>query len=486
MDLQYMLYPILMNYASKINILELHWFYLVTLLIAVKIYNNRKISTVVFEKIEEFFNKSYHTIDFTSDTKEHSLKFKSLMYNLSSSNNPSITKIKELSKFYWNEDDERDEKNSFYQVDQTTSFNFTQDIFGKVIYRQEEDERNRDDRIRYKHLVTLRVYSQKKNLQELQDYISNQVDVYKNFLKSKSLSDQLLVTVDYNTSESNSRRRGEDEDNGNLKVSYSKWDSNITFENSWFNSKIKHLKTIKFFLENEEWYKKRGQPYNLGILLYGEPGGGKTRFIKQLMNFTKRHGIDVKLHNKFDFEQLRKIIQTEKIGSDLIIPQDKRIIIFEDIDAVGDIIKDRDIKTQELDDFIKENNTKESSTTKDMNNLVLKEKKQELNSNHLSNFLNILDGLHECSGRIIIMTTNKPEYLDRALIRPGRIDMKIEFKKCNTLDIYEMSKLYWEDEFVYELSDIKKDLDYKYTSAELINNFRSVNTFEEIKDLIIN
>ena len=203
------------------------------------------------------------------------------------------------------------------------------------------------------------------------------------------------------------------------------------------------------------------------------------------MNYTGRHGIDVKLHNKFDFEQLRRIIHTGKIGSDLIIPQDKRIIIFEDIDAVGDIIKDRDIKSKELDDYIKENESKQSSTTKDMNSLVLKEKKAELNSNHLSNFLNILDGLHECSGRIIIMTTNKPDYLDKALVRPGRIDMKIEFKKCNTLDIYEMSKLYWADEFVYELSDIKKDVEYTFTSAELINHFRSVNSFEEIRELII-
>ena len=71
MDLQYMLYPILMNYAGQINLLELHWFYIVTLLIMFKIYNNRRVSNVVFEKIEEFFNKSYHTIDFTSDTKEH-------------------------------------------------------------------------------------------------------------------------------------------------------------------------------------------------------------------------------------------------------------------------------------------------------------------------------------------------------------------------------------------------------------------------------
>ena len=55
--------------------------------------------------------------------------------------------------------------------------------------------------------------------------------------------------------------------------------------------------------------------------------------------------------------------------------------------------------------------------------------KNNLNNNNLSFFLNIIDGLNECSGRIIIMTTNKIDYLDKAIIRPGRIDIKINFKK---------------------------------------------------------
>ena len=45
------------------------------------------------------------------------------------------------------------------------------------------------------------------------------------------------------------------------------------------------MKSIDFFLKNKEWYIKKGIPYNLGILLHGDPGCGKTRFIKQLMNY---------------------------------------------------------------------------------------------------------------------------------------------------------------------------------------------------------
>lgn len=36
--------------------------------------------------------------------------------------------------------------------------------------------------------------------------------------------------------------------------------------------------------------------------------------------------------------------------------------------------------------------------------------------------LNVLDGVVDTPGRIVVMTTNYPEALDAALIRPGRID----------------------------------------------------------------
>ena len=56
----------------------------------------------------------------------------------------------------------------------------------------------------------------------------------------------------------------------------------------------------------------------------------------------------------------------------------------------------------------------------------------------LSYILNILDGILETPGRIIIMTSNFPERLDEALIRPGRIDLKVHFTKCTIADITEM------------------------------------------------
>jgi chaperone BCS1 len=43
----------------------------------------------------------------------------------------------------------------------------------------------------------------------------------------------------------------------------------------------------------------------------------------------------------------------------------------------------------------------------------------------LSGLLNVLDGVGSQEGRLVIMTTNKPDQLDAALTRPGRIDFKL-------------------------------------------------------------
>jgi len=45
---------------------------------------------------------------------------------------------------------------------------------------------------------------------------------------------------------------------------------------------------------------------------------------------------------------------------------------------------------------------------------------------HLSGLLNALDGVSSREGRILFLTTNHPERLDPALIRPGRVDRKVE------------------------------------------------------------
>jgi len=95
----------------------------------------------------------------------------------------------------------------------------------------------------------------------------------------------------------------------------------------------------------------------------------------------------------------------------------------------------------------------------------------------------MLDGIHECSGRIIIMTTNRVDVLDKALIRPGRIDIKLHFKKCSAYDITQMIEKFWSVKVAE--ADLKPDSDGKYTSAEIINMFRSTDDFATLRDEFI-
>ena len=97
-------------------------------------------------------------------------------------------------------------------------------------------------------------------------------------------------------------------------------------------------------------------------------------------------------------------------------------------------------------------------------------------------FLNILDGIQEQDGTIFIMTSNYPEKIDQTLIRPGRCDLRINFKKT-TRDIFkEMVKYYYKDE--YKETDLTEhilnNIHNKWTASEICQLF-----YEHSYDMLI-
>jgi chaperone BCS1 len=247
-----------------------------------------------------------------------------------------------------------------------------------------------------------------------------------------------------------------------------------------------YLNQLNFFLNNELWYKNKGIPHHMGILLHGVPGCGKTSIIKATLEYTKKHAFVIPLNRVKTCGELENIFYSENVD-DINIPINKRIYIFEDVDCVSNIVFDRKNKKNESDDSDSDeeysilksslknnNNSNNNNLNNDIINLLKNNKRTSFKHTdrlNLSCLLNILDGIIETPGRIIIMTTNYPEKLDKALLREGRIDLNIELKLFNKkmikqllLFFYEVSNEYFENNNIFN-----NIVDYKISPAQIIN-----------------
>ena len=460
-----MLTNMIFNYVSKVNsgyiIIDVIYMVLLSSFIFYIIQPNFK--TKCFKKLESFFsfwNKT-NRIKFSSSKNGNSVRQKAIMYYISKKNDPSIKVLTEILELKYNNktDDYEDRKAGIYRVDQGSIFNIDTNIMGRVYY-EEKEKSDFGTKLIYVEYICLEIFSSKYSMIELEKWVEKRFSEFEDHLQEKIFDKQLLFDVSYNPKEKD------------LNISYNNWTSNVTFENRFFKDKDIIFDKIKFFMNNSDWYKERGIPHTLGFLLWGEPGCGKTGFIKAMMNYTKRHGVTIKLNNRFDINKLKEIMCEDNIA-DLKIPQNKRILIFEDIDCMSEIVKPRDpIDVKKIEQSL------ERPTDLKLEELI----QQDIcYNNNLSYFLNILDGLQECPGRIIIMTTNKPEELDRALIRPGRIDHNINFTLATTKDSIDILEFYWKEKCLY--NDLPSE---KISHAMIVNICRTSNSIMESYKKIIN
>ena len=185
------------------------------------------------------------------------------------------------------------------------------------------------------------------------------------------------------------------------------------------------------------WYANRGIPYRRGFLFHGPPGTGKTSFSFAIAGV---FGLDI-----YCISLLEPTLTEEDLGALFTSLPRRCVVLLEDIDSAG--LAKRSEETEETED--------EKATVSDATQIAqalksVHKKKENKNSNRgisLSGLLNAIDGVASHEGRVLVMTTNFPEKLDDALIRPGRVDMKVAFTMATRSQIQELFvRMYSPDE----------------------------------------
>merc|ERR1711962_847569 len=173
---------------------------------------------------------------------------------------------------------------------------------------------------------------------------------------------------------------------------------NVTYEDvgGLETQKQEIIETVELQIKQFELYKQIGIDPPRGLLLYGPPGTGKTMLVKAVANATKATFIHVngsKFVQKYLGEGPRMVRDVFRMARE----QAPSIIFIDEVDSIA--TKRYDAAT---------------SADREVQRVLLE-------------LLNQMDGFDISVNVKVIMATNRADTLDPALLRPGRLDRKIEF-----------------------------------------------------------
>lgn len=153
---------------------------------------------------------------------------------------------------------------------------------------------------------------------------------------------------------------------------------------------------VELPLTHFDLYKQIGIDPPRGVLLYGPPGTGKTMLVKAVANSTTANFIRVvgsEFVQKYLGEGPRMVRDVFRMARE----NSPAIIFIDEIDAIA---------TKRFD--------AQTGADREVQRILLE-------------LLNQMDGFDQTSNVKVIMATNRADTLDPALLRPGRLDRKIEF-----------------------------------------------------------
>ncbi|CAO3592607.1 unnamed protein product [Absidia cylindrospora] len=153
---------------------------------------------------------------------------------------------------------------------------------------------------------------------------------------------------------------------------------------------------VELPLSHFDLYKQIGIDPPRGVLLYGPPGTGKTMLVKAVAHHTTASFIRVngsEFVQKYLGEGPRMVRDVFRMARE----NSPAIIFIDEIDAIA---------TKRFD--------AQTGADREVQRILLE-------------LLNQMDGFDQSSNVKVIMATNRADTLDPALLRPGRLDRKIEF-----------------------------------------------------------
>ena len=209
----------------------------------------------------------------------------------------------------------------------------------------------------------------------------------------------------------------------NAKV-YVEKTTGVTFKDVAGQDEAKEsLQEVVDFLHNPKRYKDIGAKLPKGALLVGPPGTGKTLLAKAVAG---EAGVPFFSLAGSDFVEMFVGVGASRVR-DLFKEAQKMapcIIFIDEIDAIG---KSRDSRYGGGND----------------------EREQTLNQ-----LLAEMDGFDTSKGLLILAATNRPEVLDKALLRPGRFDRRIIVDKPDLKGRLETLKVHAKDVHMDETVDL--------------------------------
>ena len=207
------------------------------------------------------------------------------------------------------------------------------------------------------------------------------------------------------------------------------------------------VQDIEHFRKSPRRYERLGVPYHRGYLLYGPPGTGKTSLVSAL---AAHFGLSIYSINLADFNDRTLMNAVNQIARN-------SVLLFEDIDCM------------------KSSNARvpsNPSTNDGTQTRGEKENSAEKNGVTLSGLLNVLDGFYAPTNVLFMMTTNRIEALDDALLRPGRIDYKLYLGKAGDRQKVELYRRFFPDAWEFE-------------AQAFVETYRSAETMAEFQGLLL-